>query len=242
MKKLLEIPIAHRGLHGGEIPENSMAAFAAAAEAGFAIETDVHFTRDKTLAVFHDDSLLRMTGKECAIKDCALPELKSLRLSGTEEAIPTLEEALALIAGRVPLLLELKNEPTQKTEAFLEAVAAAFKGYPGEYAVQSFQPLYVRAYKLLRPEVPCGLLTDANPSQKDFTGPFGKIKRAVVAKMLLNFYVRPDFISFCHRTVTKKIVKFQGPKLAWTIRDPEEESSAREVADNIIFEKYIPKR
>ena len=242
MKMLLKTPIAHRGLHGNGIPENSLAAFEAAVKAGFAIETDVHFTKDKQLVLFHDDTLLRMTGNPKKIADCTLNELSSLRLNGTEEYVPRLFELLKLVDGKVPILLEIKNQPSANTREFLRAIATAFDGYTGEYAVQSFQPAYVRGYKKLRPFIPCGLLTDSNPSLESFAPPFRHLKRYVVSHMSLNFTMKLDFLSFEFHAPTKKMQRFKGAKFAWTIRSESDEALARRYADNIIFEKFIPQR
>lgn len=242
MENLLKTPIAHRGLHGNGIPENSLSAFQAAVKAGFAIETDVHFTKDGKVVIFHDNSLLRMTGDKRMIATCTFEELSGLRLKETDEGIPLLTDFLQLVSGRTPILLEIKNEPTANTKEFLQAIAEEFDGYKGEYAVQSFQPLYVRGYKKLRPRIPCGILTEANPSPRDFAPPFAVLKRKIVSHMSLNFLVKPDFISFYFQEPTKKMQKFKGAKFAWTIRSEQDELLARRHADNIIFEKYLPNR
>ena len=97
---------AHRGLHteDGSVPENSLPAFRAAAEAGYAVEMDVHLTADDRLVVFHDDTLERMCGVQGVIDDFTLAELRALRLGETECVIPTFAEALEALGGRVPLL------------------------------------------------------------------------------------------------------------------------------------------
>lgn len=241
MKKLLKTPIAHRGLHGGGIPENSLKAFEAAFRAGYAVETDVHFTKDKKVVIFHDDGLLRMTGVDRPVSDCTLKELRALRLGGTEERIPLLSELISLADENAAILLEIKYEPNANAKEFLAAVAEEMNGFKGEYAVQSFQPLYVRGYKKLRPEVSCGLLTQSNPSLRDFSPPFIKIKRHIVAHMSLNFYIKPDFLSFYLHAPSKKMQKFKGAKFAWTVRSEEDEAVARKHAGNIIFEGYLPK-
>ena len=103
-------PYAHRGLHGDGVPENSLEAFRLACEAGYGIELDVQTARDGTVVVFHDYNLSRMTGKDALLSELDLSELKSLRLYGTQESIPTLREVLDLVDGRVPILVELKGE------------------------------------------------------------------------------------------------------------------------------------
>ena len=240
MKMLLKLPIAHRGLHNDSIPENSMGAFRAAMESGYAIETDVHFTKDKQLVLFHDDTLLRMTGDTRNIADCTFQELSDLRLAGTHEHIPRLCELLDLIGGKVPILLEIKNEPSANAKEFLSAIAHAFEGYTGEYAVQSFQPMYVRGYKKLCPNISCGLLTDTHPSLRDFSPPFAHLKRYAVSHMSLNFYIKPDFLSFNFHEPSKKMQRFRGAKFGWTVRSEADERIAKKYVDNIIFEGFRP--
>ncbi len=239
-KTLWSLPTAHRGLHGASAPENSLPAFEAAIEKGYAIETDVHFTKDKQLVLFHDDGLFRMTKDKRRLSECTLGELSSLRLGGTDEKIPLLEELLRLDGGRTPILLEIKNEPEADAGEFLGAIAQAFSNYKGAYAVQSFQPMYVKRYKKLCPNIPCGLLTHSDPNPKIFFPPFAGIKRHIVAKMSLNFLVKPDFLSFEFHSPTKKARTFKGTKFCWTVRSKEDETRARKVADNIIFENYLP--
>ena len=107
---LVETPIAHRGLHDKNTPENSLSAFAKAVEKGYAIELDVQLLADGTIVVFHDDSLARMTGNDGYIKYLNKDDLKALKLKGSKETIPTFEEALKVIDGRVPVLIEIKNQ------------------------------------------------------------------------------------------------------------------------------------
>src|SRR5690606_13589867 len=104
----LNMPIAHRGLHGPGMPENSMAAFRAAIAAGYGIECDIQRTADGTALVFHDDDLPRLTGAEGPVGAKGMDDLSQLRLLGTSEPIPTLADLLAEVAGRVPLLIEIK--------------------------------------------------------------------------------------------------------------------------------------
>ncbi len=239
-KQLWSVPTAHRGLHGDGVPENSLAAFSQAIEKGYAIETDVHITKDKKLVLFHDDCLFRMTGDKRKICDCGFCDLQALRLSGTEERIPLLSQLLELCGGRVPVLLEIKNEPEADTKVFLEEISAAFSGYSGEYAVQSFQPMYVKRYKKLCPLVPCGLLTLSDPNPKIFFPPFAHLKRHIVANMSLNFWVKPDFLSFEFHSPAKKAQKFKGAKFCWTIRSEADEERAKKWTDRIIFENFLP--
>ena len=106
---IIEIPIAHRGLDNGSIPENSMAAFRNAIEKGYTIELDVQFTKDKELIVFHDDDLSRLTNDNRKVKDVNYQELKNLKLENTDEKIPTLKEVVEMVDNQVPLIIEIKD-------------------------------------------------------------------------------------------------------------------------------------
>ena len=241
---LKSLPIAHRGLHGERLPENSLSAFRAAIESGYAIETDVRFTKDKKLIVFHDDSLLRVTGDGRLAQDCTLEEISRLRLMGTREHIPLFSEFLETVAGRVPLLIEIKSMPGVSGREIAEAVAEELEGYPGEYAIQSFQPFYVKAYKRLRRNVACGLLASASTKKEDFgNSPFWRFESFVLRNLLLNFTVKPDFISYRFEDLPRRrVAGFKGPKLAWTVRSKADETRARAYANNIIFEGYLPEK
>src|ERR671916_236 len=129
-------PIAHRGLHDlrrGR-PENSVAAFEAAVEASYAIECDLHLSSDGVPVVFHDDDLQRLTGTAGCVRDRTAAELGDLRLAGTPEWIPTLQELLELANGRVPLVLELKHF-AGRDAGFAWAVAELLKHYDGPVAL-----------------------------------------------------------------------------------------------------------
>lgn len=239
---LTRLPIAHRGLHDGNRPENSFSAFRAAINAGYAIETDVRLSKDNRLVVFHDDTLLRMTGTAQKVEKLTADELQQLRLSGTRERIPLFSEFLEELGGKTPLLLEIKNMPDTDTEAYIAKISEALEGYKGEYAVQSFQPFYVKAFKKLRPEILCGVLGTAQSSKEDFGGSlFWKIKARAVRNMSFNRSIKPDFISYHFSDYPQKSIdKFEGIKLAWTIRSEAYEQTARKFAHNIIFENYLP--
>lgn len=153
---LYTTPLAHRGLHGNGIPENSRAAFNAAIREGYAIETDVRCTKDNVIIIFHDDTLTRMTGLDRKVIDLDYEEIRKLCLAGTQEKIMTLHEFLDYINGRVPVLIELKDVPERRY--FPAMVVGAMQGYKGEYAYQAFNPLYVLKLKKLAPNILRGQL------------------------------------------------------------------------------------
>ena len=106
----LRVDYAHRGLHGETIPENSLPAFARAVEEGFGIELDVQLSSDGIIMVFHDDTLARMTGAKGKLNEYTCEELQQLHLGDSEETIPTFDQVLEVVGGRIPLLIELKGE------------------------------------------------------------------------------------------------------------------------------------
>ncbi len=123
---LSKTPVAHRGLHGANVPENSLAAFTAAKEAGYAVETDVRLTKDGALVLFHDDDLNRMCGVDKKVIDCTLAQLQTLTLRGTQEKIPLLTDLLRRIQGEVPILLEIKNVDGANQTEYVRKIAKAF--------------------------------------------------------------------------------------------------------------------
>ncbi len=237
---LIKTPIAHRGLHDETKPENSLPAFLAAMERGYAIETDVRFTKDKRLVVFHDDTLLRMTGDPRPVSECMDAELRSLALksqNGAEIAhIPLFSELLQAVDGKVPLLVEIKSMPNVKGKEIAAALSDELKDYRGNYAVQSFDPFYVKAYKKICPEVPCGILGTAEK------GVARGIRGYTVKHMPFNFLVKPDFLSYRKEDLPRgKVSRFKGLKLAWVVRSPEEENWSRNFVNNVIFEHFLPR-
>lgn len=240
---ILKKPIAHRGLHDENNPENSIPAFQAAIACGYPIEMDVRLSKDGEIVVFHDDTLSRMTGANLNVIDCSFEDLSVLRLADSQERIPLFSDFLKEIDGKVPLLIELKNMPSVNTKDFIRLFADSLKDYKGEYAVQSFSPFYIKAYKALRPDIPSGILATANSSKADFNNsPIWRLKARAVRNMSFNKSIKPEFISYHFADYPNKATdKFSGPKLGWTVRSPEDEAVARKYADNIIFEGYLPK-
>ncbi len=240
---LKTLPVAHRGLHDDAAPENTLSAFRAAIQLGYAVETDVRLSKDGELVIYHDDVLSRLTQSNRKVIDCTIDELKKLLIED-KEPIPTLQEFLDCIGGRVPILLEIKPVPEANTKEFIAKIAAAFDCYEGEYAVQSFNPSYVKAYKKLRPAVPCGILATAGSTKADYNNsPVWRLKAYAVKHMSFNRSLKPDFISYCFSHYpTRATEKYKGIKLGWTVRSPQDEEYARKYADNIIFEGYLAEK
>jgi glycerophosphoryl diester phosphodiesterase len=219
---LTRAPIAHRGLHSeaGERPENSLAAVAACCDAGIPAELDVRLTRDGEVAVFHDRTLRRLTGRRGRVEDRDAAQLGALRLLGTRERIPMLTEVLELVDGRVGLLLELKcHDGGSRLE---RAVLRTLAGYGGDVAMGSFRRRCLRH------------LRDGEAAHA-----VGHLSRGYV---LAARRVDPAFIgcrvaALPHRAVQRRRAA-GAVVLAWTVRSRAEHDWALGHADNVIFEGY----
>ena len=239
----LRLPIAHRGLHSDGVPENSMAAFRAAIAAGYGIECDIQAAADGTPIVFHDDELPRLTGANGLVRALGMDAISMLRIMGTDEAVPTLADVLAFVAGRVPLLIEIKDQSLRATDDIgdLSArVAELVADYQGPVAVMSFNPHSVLGFP---DSVPVGLTTCGY--DPDDWAMLDDASRAHLAAIADFDRVGASFISHDRKDLDNPAVaalKARGvPVLAWTIRSPDEEAEARRVADNITFEDYPAK-
>ena len=211
-------------------------------EKGYGIELDVHLTSDKRLAVFHDDTLLRMCGDTRRIEDCTFDELSSLRLLDTDERIPSFSEILELVDGKVPLLIELKGTSLHDTE-LCDVIAPVLDRYAGDFVIESFNPLLLGKMKKIRPDFVRGQLVTA------FRRRGVKLSRArsfLLSSMMTNCISRPDFIAYdleYPRSVSLFVTtKILGAKrCVWTAR---KETVYREFirkGDCPIFDSFDPK-
>lgn len=241
MKTYRGVNFAHRGLHGEGKAENSLSAFAAAADAGFGIELDVRLSLDGKLVVFHDDTLTRVAGIDKRVDELAFAELKKCRLSNTDDTVPSFREVIELIDGRVPLLIEIKEDAGKSdvTEELVRELA----DYAGPYIVESFNPLSLKTFRKLRRDVPLGILSQHFCRKEEYRG---KILYFILQNMLLNFLSVPDFVAYEHTDAAMPSLKlarkvFGTPAVAWTVRSEEDERVAISAGfDSIIFENYTP--
>jgi glycerophosphoryl diester phosphodiesterase len=239
-------PLAHRALHDitqGR-PENSRAAVQAAINLGYGIEIDVQLSADAQAMVFHDDELPRLTGRPGPLIAHTTAALGNIPLLGGAEGIPTLPEILTLIAGRVPLLIEIKDQHGQmgQTDGRLErATLAALSAYVGPVAVMSFNPHSVAHLARLLPHVPRGLTTDAFDPQD-----WAPVPPAVCDSLrAIPDYdrVQASFLSHdWHDLARPRVAELarQGAAiLCWTVKSPADEVQARKIAQNITFERFL---
>lgn len=241
----LTLPIAHRALHDKAAgrPENSIEAIRAAVDAGYGIEIDLQLSMDGEAMVFHDYDLERLTGEKGAIQMRKSADLTRIKLLGGASPIPTFAQVLEEVGGKVPLLVEIKDQDGALGPAvgrLEQAAATALQGYRGDVAVMSFNPNSTRVFGGLAPDIPCGLTTC------DFRAEDWQLVPAARRKRLAGIpdiaASRARFISHYHLDLANPRVtelKAQGlPVLCWTIRTPEAEAAARSVADNVTFEGY----
>jgi len=239
------IPLAHRALHdvGAGRPENSRVAIQAAMVRGYGIELDIQVSADGQAMVFHDYDLGRLTERKGLVRTYDAAELGRITLKGSNEGIPTLSEVLELVGGKVPLLIEIKDQDGAlgpNVGRLEQAVAVSLAGYAGPVALMSFNPHSVAACAHYAPDVPRGLTT-CNFSRLSWR----KIPGEVLARLRgIPDYgaVGASFISHQFGDLTRRRVSeikaTGGAILCWTIRSAAHETTARRIADNITFEGY----
>jgi glycerophosphoryl diester phosphodiesterase len=215
---------AHRGLHGPGAPENSMAAFRAALQLGAGIECDVRLSGDGQVMVFHDHDLRRMCASALAVESTRGEILAGQKLYDSSEHIPRLGELLGLVAGRVPLLIELKCR-SGNASRLAEAVAAELEGHAGPVGVMSFEPKAIKWFARQRPRQRRGLVISER------AGPIDRWSGMLKAS--------PHFIAVDRAAIARPWVAKQRVKrwvYSWTIRSSQDRQTAEIHADGLIWE------
>jgi len=237
----LGVHYAHRGLHdnSSEAPENSMAAFKKAVEAGYGIEMDVQMTKDKVPVVFHDFTLERACGREGKVCDYTWDELLQFRLFSSEETIPMFADVLELVNGKVPLIVELKVE--WMDASVCPATDALLRKYPGLYCIESFNPLALLWYRRHHNEVVRGQLADGFLKSGEFHG----VLYGILQNLLLNWITKPDFVAYNHKyrqNLSRRLCRslYRNMAAAWTIKSQEELTLSKGQFDIFIFDSFIP--
>ena len=232
---------AHRGLHGDGIPENSLAAFDLAAEKGYGIELDVRLAKDGGLVVHHDPTLKRTCGVDRGISEMSVGEISGYPLGNSKEHIPSFQEALDCVRGRVPLIVELKTAGKRNAE-LAQKTYALLRAYGGDWIVESFDPRLMRWFRKHAPQAIRGQLA----YDPRLGGPPGKGSLYWLgANLLMNWISRPDFVAYCHETdrnLSFRIVRkvFHPVLAAWTVRSAEQYQRLQGRYDIQIFEGFEP--
>lgn len=226
-------PIAHRGLHDLNRTrwENTRAAFQAAIDHGFAIECDVHLTADRVPVVFHDSDLSRLTGRQGQVWQHTAAELAEFVIGGTEERISSLVKVLELVAGQVPIVIELKGIPGQD-HGLVEEVVRSLGGYPGPAAMMSFDHHLVRDMAVHAGDIPYGLTAEGLETTAIETH-FTMLAHGISFVSYAVKHLPNPFVSFVRD-------KLSMPVITWTVRDDAEARATFEHADQMTFEGFIP--
>ncbi len=231
---LTRTPFAHRGLHGSGVVENSRAAFEAAIAAGHSVETDVQVSKDGEAMVFHDYELDRLTDKSGPVIDRKAAKLEKLTLKGSDETIPRLPEMLALVDGRVPIMIELKAK-SRKVKKLCRSVAAALADYRGEAAIMSFNPEVGRWFMRNAPAVVRGLVIT-----EKFEVTLAQRLKGPMQRSLSVFRAEPQFLAYDIRDLPSAFaasLREKGmPVVTWTVRTEDEHARATKCADQIVYE------
>lgn len=228
---LTSVTFAHRGLHSIERPENAISAVEAAIESGFGIECDIQMSRDNVALVFHDWELDRLTAQRGKVAQRSAEELCRLALLETDDTIWTLTDLLALVAGRVPVLIEVKSLPHFDIASACAVIAANLEGYPGPVGVMSFDPRMGEWFARHQPDTVRGLVTTDSYDHGFLSAwrrPFA-LERA-----------QPDFLASDIRDLPNALAQIWReagrPLLTWTVRTSALRTHALLHADAMIAE------
>lgn len=225
--ELKNIVIAHRGIHDNKfVPENSIKSFILAIKNNLAIELDVHILKDNNIVVFHDDNLYRMTGINKKIKDMTYKELLKLNLLNTTYTIPTLDEVLNLVNGKVILDIEIKND--KRFNDMAKYLCKKLDCYRGKFIIKSFYPEIINWFRVNRPNYIRGILL-----------PFRKDNLFKSRKLLIN-KINPYFLAVNKNMLKSKFVLKQRKKgiiiIAWTIKNINDISEYKNYADSFLVD------
>jgi glycerophosphoryl diester phosphodiesterase len=242
---LVARPIAHRGLHDrpSGIVENTLSAAEAAIARGFAIECDVQDTSDGDAVVFHDHTLDRLTPAQGPVRERRADDLAGLGVAGMQDRIPTLQAFLARIAGRVPLVVEIKSRFDGDLRLARRTVELALQ-YAGPVALKSFDPGIVAALRQLAPGLPRGIVAESRYEDADWNSLSGEAKVAM-ANLLHFADTQPDFLSWRVRDLEhaapflcRHLARM--PVMTWTVRTADDRRRAVAHADQMVFEGFVP--
>lgn len=239
---LYDKPVAHRGLWGDEIVENTMEAFVMAVEHGFNIELDVQLTKDKQLVVFHDDNLKRKIGIDKRLDEFTYDELQRVRFFENETArIPLFTDVCNLCAGKVGIMIEIKkNDDNELIHDVEDVLLDILQDYDDlDYVVKSFNPFSVDYVGRVAPHIRRGFL-----SYKKSLDEYPDYYRPMVERLLFSEDGRVEFFDYSQWNIGSELfnsVYNTMPLILWVALDEERYEEIKGMADNVIFEGFIPK-
>lgn len=234
LRWLTERPIAHRGLHDDNqgICENSLSAFRAAADAGYAIECDVRLSADGVPMVFHDDDLDRLTERSGPVDSLTAAELETLRIGRTQDTIPTFRSLLDLVGGRVPIVAELKGRSAESDKGFAAALEPIVAAYAGTLALMSFDDWLIEAAASMGHRLPIGLTAEGTRSE-------------TIQRHRDLFERHCSFASYNVHHLPNPFTQWlreekRLPVISWTVRSSEDRERSGRHADQMTFEGFRP--
>ena len=235
---------AHRGLYAQDqsVPENSLPAFAAAAEKGYGMELDIQLSLDGEVVVFHDDTLARMCGIGGRVDAFPLARLREMPLAGTAERMPLLTEVFDTVAGKAPIIIELKTGPRNEElcRKGLALMRAYQKQYGGAFCVESFDARIVAWFRKNAPDILRGQLTDSPRA----LGSGRPVLDFLAGNLLSIVIARPQFIAHGpgRKTALARFAEACGAMpVYWTAKPGDDAAALEEYYDAVIFEHYAPK-
>jgi glycerophosphoryl diester phosphodiesterase len=238
-------PVAHRGLHdiSRGIVENMPGAVQAAIAGNFAIEVDIQLSRDGEAMVHHDDALGRLTDGSGALLEKTAAELRAISFKNTGERMMTLADLCALVAGRVPLVIEVKSH-FDGDRKLVTRLAQVLSSYSGPAAAMSFDPDQVMALREIAPGLPRGIVAQRSYND-DYWSKLTQAQRDSMLHLRHAYRTRPHFVAFWVNQLPAPapwIARhlFGCPLLTWTVRTPEQRERAARYADQMIFEGFVP--
>jgi glycerophosphoryl diester phosphodiesterase len=238
-------PVAHRGLHdiARGIVENMPAAAQAAVAGNFAIECDIQLTADGEAMVHHDDALGRLTEGSGALLGKTAAELKAVKFKNTDERMMTLGDLCALVAGRVPLVIEVKSH-FDGDRKLVKRMAEVLTAYSGPAVGMSFDPDQVLALREIMRQLPRGIVAERDYTETDWPEASAEQRRGMT-HLRHAFRTRPHFVAYWVNELPSMapwIARnvFGLPLLSWTVRTPEQRARAARYADQMIFEGFLP--
>ncbi|MDR3468956.1 MAG: glycerophosphodiester phosphodiesterase family protein [Xanthobacteraceae bacterium] len=238
-------PIAHRGLHDRArgIIENTASAAAAAAAAGFGIEVDLQLSADGEAMVHHDDELGRLTQGRGRLIDLTAIQLRNVAFRDTADRLMTLSDLCALVAGRVPLVLEVKSQ-FSGDRRLVARMAQVLAAYDGPAAAMSFDPDQVLALRELLPERPRGIVAQRSYDDGEWVA-LPEAQRRGMLHLRHGLWTRPHFVAYWIEQLPSPAPwlarhLFGCALLTWTVRTSEQRARAAQWADQMIFEGFVP--
>jgi len=238
-------PVAHRGLHNlaRGIVENMPGAAQAAVDGRFAIECDIQLSADGEAMVHHDDALGRLTEGSGKLIDMTAAELKAVVFNNTPERMMSLSDLCALVAGRVPLVIEVKSH-FDGDRRLVARMAQVLGRYSGPVVAMSFDPDQVLALRETMPKLPRGIVAQRTYDDDSWTK-LTPDQRSGMLQLRHALRTEPNFVAFWIEQlpapapwIARNI--FGCPLLTWTVRTAEQRARAARYADQMIFEGFRP--